>query len=100
MSDVVSWLSADVPARLRQRVLALCGEVTPGDDPGALIEAAARAGRRVIGADASDRATAFELLAIDAIVTHAVEAMADDPARFEDRCAAALQTLATIPAAT
>ena len=56
--------------------------------------------RRLLDHQGADRTTALDLLAIDALVTHAMELMADDPAHFEARCLDALHALSSISPAT
>lgn len=48
---------------------------------------------------ATDRASALDLLAVDALVTYAFEAAADSPASFEQLATASMTRIAEIPEA-
>ena len=45
----------------------------------------------------TSRATALDLLAVDALITYAFQAAADDPARIESRAARAMERIAALP---
>ncbi len=45
----------------------------------------------------TSRATALDLLAVDALITYAFQAAADDPARIESRAARAMGRIAALP---
>jgi len=64
-------------------------------------EACLTAGERLLDSllqsGSTSRATALDLLAVDALVTYAFEAAADDPTRIEARATAAMQRIAALP---
>ncbi|MCC6319305.1 MAG: hypothetical protein IT361_16650 [Gemmatimonadaceae bacterium] len=96
MSQAVGWFSRDaVPARLREHAEALSVGSRAASAEG-LVAAAVDATRRVIEHQGADRTTALDLLAIDALVTRAIEDMASDPTRFEARSLEVLRTLSSI----
>jgi hypothetical protein len=53
----------------------------------------------LLASGSTSRATALDLLAVDALVTYAFQAGADDPARLEERAARAMARIALLPAA-
>lgn len=59
------------------------------------------AGERLLDAllqsGSTSRATALDLLAVDALVTYAFEAAADEPGRIVERATAAMQRIAALP---
>ncbi|MBC7895221.1 MAG: hypothetical protein H7066_07395 [Cytophagaceae bacterium] len=96
------WFNGQVPPRLRVRAGAIAASV-PASNPDAadhLVHVAVDATRRLLDHQGADRTTALDLLAIDALVTHAMELMADDPPRFEARCLEALHALSSISPAS
>lgn len=87
--------SDQVPARLRARVgEALAGAVSP--TPEEVIERAVALTRPILQDAAGGRGTALDLLAADAMVTHALHQLADNPERFEDGCAVAMTALSSM----
>jgi hypothetical protein len=52
----------------------------------------------LLNAGTTSRATALDLLAVDALITYAFQAAADDPARLEQRAAMAMARIAALPA--
>ena len=67
-------------------------------------ESCLEAGESLLGvllaSGSTSRATALDLLAVDALVTYAFQAAADDPARVESRASQAMARIAAIPDAT
>lgn len=65
-------------------------------------EACLEAGERLLDdlltSGTTSRATALDLLAVDALVTYAFQAAADDPLRLEARAARAMSRIAALPA--
>lgn len=96
------WFTGQVPTRLRARAAAIAADVPPTgpDSADHLVRVAVDATRRLLDHQGADRTTALDLLAIDALVTHAMELMADDPPRFEMRCLDALHALSSISPAS
>lgn len=81
---VRDWLANREPSPprvLRERVEALALSVPErhGDPAGSLIDAAEAALAGLARRPADDRATALDLLAVDALVTYALECAADSP---------------------
>ena len=81
---VRDWLARREPSPprvLRERVeaLALAVPERPGDPASTLIDAAQAALARLSRGGAADRATALDLLAVDALVTYALEWTAENP---------------------
>jgi hypothetical protein len=96
------WFTGQVPTRLRVRAEAIASGV-PREGPESadhLVRVAVDATRRLLDHQGADRTTALDLLAVDALVTHAMELMADDPPRFEARCLEALHALSSISPAS
>lgn len=89
---------ADAPERLRERVAVLMQAA--GDDGTGTADARLRAARdaitRVLEAGTGDRAAALDVLSADALVTSAIELLAEDPERFEARCGDVMRQLAEI----
>lgn len=101
---VRDWLAHREPSPpriLRERVeaLALAVPEQPGDVAGSLVAAAEAALGRLSLGGAGDRATALDLLAVDALVTYAFESAALDPGRIPELSARAMSRLsgATTP---
>lgn len=86
------------PERLRARVANLLHASDAGGSAGpeALLRVAHQAIRGVLDAGARDRAAALDVLAADALVTHAIELIAGSAEEFEVRCNHTLQQLAAI----
>lgn len=83
-----------MPARLSARVREHFGETL--HSPEVLIRTAADVTMALARGEDSSHEAALDLLAADAVVTHAIEQMADDPTQLDDRCAAAMIVLASI----
>lgn len=101
---VRDWLAQREPSPPRilgERVeaLALAVPEQPADLAGSLVAAAEAALGRLSQGGAGDRATALDLLAVDALVTYAFESAAQDPDRIPELSARAMSRLsgATAP---
>lgn len=96
---LTEWFPDGVPERLRVRALELVESAghAGAADAEALVAVAVDATRRLLAEAGTDRAAALDLLAVDALVTHAMELMAENPEEFEARCRDALRALASIP---
>jgi hypothetical protein len=101
---VRDWLAhrePSPPRELRERVeaLALAVPEQPGDLAGSLVAAAEAALARLSLGGAGDRATALDLLAVDALVTYAFESAAHAPDSIPELTARAMSRLsgATAP---
>ena len=103
---LADWLRTRMPAPpplLLARIEALAG-AAPDAVSGAvaapvadvLLDAAERAMRSALRGGCLTRDSAIDLLAIDAIVTYAFEAAADDPDLLESRTRRALQHIAAL----
>jgi len=99
---LAEWIQARRPApppQLLARIEAMTagvGEVELTAD--ALLGAGERAMGRLLPGGCLTRESAIDLLAIDAIVTYAFEAAADDPDRLEARTGDALARIAALAA--
>lgn len=82
-----------VPPRLSQRVQALFGDV---DAMGPLDAVALAAGvtRRLVASTGAPREVALDLLAVDAVVTRALERLALGGGPVESQCVEAMRLLA------
>ncbi len=101
---VGEWLAgreASPPPELRERVSALArgGAILDAPVPQSLLSAAAAALERLARSGASDRATALDLLAVDALVTYAFEAAAESPGSIPVLSAGAMARLSAAAAA-
>ncbi len=104
-ATVGTWLAQlepAPPAALLQRLRELLAEEV--NRPAREVpEVCLAAGERLLDAllqsGSTSRATALDLLAVDALVTYAFEAAADDPARIVERATAAMQRIAALPGA-
>jgi hypothetical protein len=99
--SIQDWLDARRPAPpelLRRRIDELVRESGGVDDrPAATcLRAAERALERLVRQGDAGRAMALDLLAIDALVTYAFEAAADEPDSIADRAAAAMASLSRV----
>jgi predicted nucleic acid-binding protein len=90
-----SWPES-VPARLRERVESVLEEVEHPLAPKALVEAAVALTRGLLQDGGCGRASAIDLLAADAMVTHALERLAENPSDFDAACQEAMATLSAI----
>lgn len=64
--------------------------------PDALLDASATAMAEVLRNGCLTRESALDLLAVDALITYAFEAAADDPEQLDARTRAALATIAAL----
>jgi hypothetical protein len=104
MTETVSlddWLSSRTPvappalaARAREMAAQHGHRTLPPSDT--LLAAAERAMRALMRDGCMARESALDLLAVDALVTYAFEAAADDPLTLERRAAEALQRIAAL----
>ena len=85
----------DVPARLRQRAEELVATVG-STEPDRCIAAAVGVTRGLLRDHAVGRAAALDLLAADALVTHAIAGWSADAEDFEARCLGAMHRIAAI----
>lgn len=101
LRDWLAHREPSPPRVLRERVeaLALAVPEQPGDPAGSLVAAAEAALARLSLSGAGDRATALDLLAVDALVTYAFESAAHAPDSIPDLSARAMSRLsgATAP---
>jgi hypothetical protein len=103
---VADWLATRTPApprHLRERVDALCASRdarrAASDDATIaeqLLDVAEDAMRGLLPDGCLTRRSALELLAVDAIVTYAFEASADQPERLEELAGVALARIAAL----
>ena len=99
---VSSWIrgrSPGPPSALVARIDEMVGRyATDGECADALLGVAESAMRVVLVDGCLTRASALDLLAVDAIITYAFEAAADDPPQLDERTAAALRRIAALAA--
>lgn len=104
-TTVGEWMARMDPApppALHQR---LCDLVQPASSravsevPEACLEAGERLLDQLLASGSTSRATALDLLAVDALITYAFQAAADDPTRLEQRAARAMARIAALPGA-
>ncbi len=89
------------PSALHARLCALLAGAASRpvhDVPEACIEAGEQLLDALLASGSTSRATALDLLAIDALVSYAFQAAADDPSRLEERAARAMARIAALPA--
>lgn len=96
--NVRDWLAHREPSPprvLRDRVAALACAVPEraGDTAGTLLDAAEAALAGLARNSADDRATALDLLAVDALVTYALECAAQQPEEIPARSGHAMTRL-------
>ena len=99
--QVRNWLAHREPSPprvLRERVEALARAVPerPGDPAGTLLDAAEAALAGLSRQSADDRATALDLLAVDALVTYALEWVAQAPEEIPALSAQAMSRLSRV----
>lgn len=94
------WLREREPAppeRLARRIDEALGsrrEADAADAPALCVDAAERLLRELLSRDSTGRESALDLLAVDALVTYAMEAAAGDPDAFASRTLDAMHRLA------
>lgn len=101
--NVRDWLAhrePSPPRELLERVEVLAAAVPeePGGPAGSLLAAAEKALARLRTLAPDDRSTALDLLAIDALVTYALEWTADDPQGIPEVSARAMTILSRVSA--
>lgn len=87
----------DALLRRLQELLAQDVSRPASDVPEVCLAAGERLLDALLQSGSTSRATALDLLAVDALVTYAFEAAADDPALIEARATAAMQRIAALP---
>jgi len=65
--------------------------------PDVCLEAGERLLEALLSSGSTSRGTALDLLAVDALVTYAFQAGADEPQRLEARAARAMERIAALP---
>lgn len=96
------WLDARrpvPPSALRARIETALGSQLHEagiDAAEPLLEAAERLVRALLGQDATSRDSALDLLAADALVTYAFEALSEQPAQLPRRAAEAMTRIAAL----
>ena len=102
-TTVGEWLLALQPSPPRALALRLSELLAPylqlpGDEaPEACLEAGERLLDTLLTSGSTSRGSALDLLAVDALVTYAFQATADDPRRLESRAARAMARIAALP---
>lgn len=104
-ASVGEWIAQVDPAppqALHERLRALLAPWAArpvSEVPEACLEAGEQLLDALLTSGSTSRATALDLLAVDALVTYAFQAAADDPARMEERAARAMARIAALPGA-
>jgi hypothetical protein len=99
---LAEWLRDRTPApppRLAERIHTVLAERTSrpvNEAPELCVEAAAELLHDLLARPTTGRASALDLLTVDALVTYAFEAAASDPATVEARAAAAMSRLSLV----
>ncbi|MBL8961664.1 MAG: hypothetical protein JNJ98_17525 [Gemmatimonadetes bacterium] len=95
MTDARPAWPDTVPVRLRERVAtALAG---PGPHaPADLVQAAVSVTTPLLGTQDGGRGAALDLLAADALVTHALLRLAENPEDFDACCGDVMATLSSL----
>lgn len=94
MARPPDWTTA-VPARLRDRVAAIMAPYE-GSGTAVLLQAAVDVSRDLVQHEEVGRDGALNLLAADALVTHAMECLAEHPDRLDAACRDAMSALSSI----
>ncbi len=98
--DTPSPLTGEsAPASLVRRLeaeLGDAGDPAPAAAADRYFDAAASLFQRLMLEGCGTRSRAIDLLAVDALVTYALQAAADDPERFDERAGAALRQFAAL----
>jgi hypothetical protein len=103
VGDWIARVTPAPPEALHQRLQALLGphaERPVADVPEACLEAGEQLLETLITSGSTSRASALDLLAVDALVTYAFQAAVHDPARVEQRAAQAMARIAALPDAS
>jgi hypothetical protein len=104
-ASVGEWMARMVPAppaALHKRLCDLVADSASrpvNEVPEACLEAGERLLDALLTSGSTSRATALDLLAVDALITYAFQAAADDPGQLEQRAARAMARIAALPAA-
>jgi len=104
--SVGAWLSAlqpPPPPALAERLrvlLAPYAEQSASTVADACLEAGERLLDELLASGSTSRGTALDLLAVDALVTYAFQAVADVPSNLEERAARAMVRIAALPGAS
>ena len=100
------WLDARrpvPPAALRARIDSALGpdlDSDPNDASETLLAAGERLVRSLLAEEATSRESALDLLAADALVTYAFEAVSERPAELSSRAASAMARIAALGGAS
>lgn len=103
--SVGAWLGAlepSPPAALAARLSELLApylHLPVGHVPDACLEAGENLLDALLASGSTSRGSALDLLAVDALVTYAFQAAADDPGQLESRAARAMARIAALPGA-
>jgi hypothetical protein len=101
---LAEWLDTRAPAQdpsLARRIRELASAAKPDESiADGCLRAAAQALARLVDGDASSRASALDLLAVDALVTYAFEAAAETPDRLAALADGAMHRLSLVAADT
>lgn len=102
-TSVGAWFAAvepTPPAALALRLaqlLAPYAELPVAQLPESCLQAGEKLLDGLLASGSTSRATALDLLAVDALVTYAFQAAADEPSRIEARAARAMAGIALLP---
>ena len=102
VGEWIARLEPAPPAALHHRLrdlVASSAHRPVAEVPEACLEAGESLLDALLASGSTSRATALDLLAVDALVSYAFQAAADDPARLEERAARAMSRIASLPAA-
>lgn len=103
VTSVGGWfdgISPAPPEGLRSRLAALLepfAHLPAQQVPEACLDAGEKLLDALLASGSTSRATALDLLAVDALITYAFQAAADDPALIDVRAARALARIAALP---
>jgi hypothetical protein len=103
--NALTWLESRTPAApepLLARVRLAVGECTAGDaDPyAACLTAAEELLEQILNREAAGRETALDLLTVDALITYAFEAAAEDVPSLDRRSVHAMRSLGALAGET
>ena len=100
LPPLASWLRTRTPTppdALLARIDAfVAGQREAPTSAESLIDCAASAMTTLLGSGCLTRQSALDLLAVDALITYAFEAAADEPDRIDERARRALTTIAAL----
>lgn len=102
VGDWIARIEPAPPAALHRRLcelVAVDASRPVAEVPEACLDAGERLLDALLASGSTSRATALDLLAVDALVTYAFQAAADEPSRLEARAARAMSTIAELPGA-